>query len=450
MASARKEEPMSHRILTDSSRAIAAVFAAVAVLAPAEYAIASHVAENILYSFRVASGGYYPGPGLVADSAGNLYGITSIGGDPTCNCGTVFELSPPASQGGEWTETVLYAFHGGDNDGGQPQGTLISDKLGNLYGTAANGSSKSQGVVFELSPPATTGGAWKETVIFFFAADGSQGRFTLGNLIFDGVGNLYGTARYGGTVACGLKIGCGTVFQLRPPATPGGSWTPTVLHSFGAVAGDGKQPGTNLTFRAGALYGTTTKGGAAHTGTIFRLVLQHGIWQEKILHSFAASESPSSGAGLIFDDAGNIYGTLSAGGVPNSSCSTGCGAVYELSPPAVTGGPWKETTLYSFTGVNDGGFPQATLTRDKLNNLFGTTATGVSCSGCPTHYGTVFKLKPPSAPGGTWTEVTLYQFGNDVSPRCKLLLRDGTFFGTTVLGGGADNVGTVFSLAIVP
>jgi hypothetical protein len=121
--------------------------------------------------------------------------------------------------------------HGGDNDGGQPQGTLISDKLGNLYDTAANGSSKSQGVVFELSPPATTGGAWKETVIFFFAADGSQGGFTLGNLIFDGVGNLYGTARYGGTVACGLKIGCGTVFQLRPPATPGGSWTPTGARS---------------------------------------------------------------------------------------------------------------------------------------------------------------------------------------------------------------------------
>ena len=185
-----------------------------AVLAFPGTAIASGPVEQVLYSFAGGTDGNNPDGGLVADSLGNLYGTTTWGGpDSITPYGTVYELTPPAVAGGAWTKTVLYSFQGGANDGSTPFGTLIFDKLGNLYGTTQAGGPGNAGTVFELSPPAVPGNPWTETVLFIFPGDQSQGYWPFGKLTFDGIGNLYGTTEYGGSGKSGASCqmeGCGT------------------------------------------------------------------------------------------------------------------------------------------------------------------------------------------------------------------------------------------------
>jgi len=157
--------------------------------------------ERVLYSFRGGSDGSSPQGALVADKAGNLYGTTAEGGSSNCvsGCGIVFQLSPPATSGGSWTETVLYRFLGG-TDGAAPGSDLIFDAAGNLYGTTmGGGDASSDGTVFQLTPPAQ-GGPWTETVLYRFAG-GADGKAPLSGLVFDKVGNLYGTTLFGGTTS---------------------------------------------------------------------------------------------------------------------------------------------------------------------------------------------------------------------------------------------------------
>ncbi len=190
---------------------------------------ASAPVEQILYDFPY---GTAPSSGLIADSVGNLYGTTRYGGYAY---GTVFEFSPPTTSGGAWTETVLYAFNPNVIiDGAYPFSTLVFDKSGNLYGTTSI-SSHGYGTVFELSPPATAGGAWTRKLLMDVPVDGSKGTNLQGNLIFDAAGNLYGTTLCGGAgTLCGSRkgFGCGTVFELKPPVKAGAGWTETILHSF--------------------------------------------------------------------------------------------------------------------------------------------------------------------------------------------------------------------------
>src|SRR5258708_6931406 len=173
---------MTQRNLHCSHGPLAAMFVAVALLMFAGNAFAVHVVEKVIYTFQGGVDGANPVAGLVPDAAGHLYGTTQNGGTSVCRCGTVFELSPPVTQGGKWTETILYSFKGGASDGATPTGTLIFDKLGNLYGTAQTGGPNDSGAAFELSPPAAPGAAWRETVLFVFSSDGSQGVNPIGKL----------------------------------------------------------------------------------------------------------------------------------------------------------------------------------------------------------------------------------------------------------------------------
>jgi uncharacterized repeat protein (TIGR03803 family) len=403
--------------------------------------------EKVLHSFSGAPDGANPTSSLVADAAGNLYGTSTLGGtDSACDCGTVFELSPPAVASGSWTETVLYSFKGGNGDGKIPKGTLTFDKSGNLYGTTEEGGPDNPGTVFELTPPATHGAAWTEKVLFFFPSSGSGGRWPPGNLIFDGKGNLYGTTVSGGAIQGCI---CGTVFELTPPATKGGTWTESLLYTFGSVAHDGLQPGPGIVLRSGALYGTTQIGGANQVGTVFELAQNAGIWTETILYSFAGETGGSVPAGgLIFDTAGNLYGTVRSGGNPNSVCLEGCGLVFELSPPTTSGNPWEETALYTFNGSTDGGTPLGGVVHDTVGNLYGTAAAG-GAEGSAGNNGVVFKLTRPAVAGGTWTETVLHAFGGSSIgdgrlPAAGLINLAGKFYGTTYQGGTADNLGTVF------
>jgi uncharacterized repeat protein (TIGR03803 family) len=258
--------------------------------------------ETILHNFTGGKDGENPYAELIWDKAGNLYSNTYGGG--THGKGTVFELSP---SGNGWVKTVLYNFDGKDGNG--PLAGMIFDASGNLYGTTGRGGSANKGLVFQLSP--TSHGSWKETVIHSFTA-GSDGAEPSADLIFDTAGNLYSTTRGGGSGTC--KNGCGTVFELSPGS--GGAWTETVLYSFAGVP-DGSNPFAGVIFDgSGNLYGTTQSGGKKNDGVIFKLTPSNGTWTETVVHSFGGwpKDGARSYANLIMDTKGNFYGTTIFGG----------------------------------------------------------------------------------------------------------------------------------------
>lgn len=442
-----------------SSRTFCATLFAVALFA-ANGAFAQGPHERTIYNFQGDNGtapdGKNPQGGLIADANGNLYGTTNGGGtSTTCPCGTVFQLSPPATAGGAWTETLLHSFSGGASDGGNPQGTLLMDRSGNLYGTTSTGGPSNFGTVFELSPPATVGGAWTETVLYIFPAGGKRGIGPGSTLAMDVNGNLYGTTGNGGTgERCIDKpIGCGTVFELHAPATVGGTWTQSLVFLFGQSEGDLYRP-AHLVLHGSTFYGTASNG---QGGVVFQLTRDHGDWTRTVLHDFSGGDIQSPDV-VTFDSAGNIYGNANFGG---GSCIGGCGGVFELSPPATPGDPWTETTLYTFTGGKDGYNPIGQLVFDKAGNLYGTARVG-GLKNLSTHdNGTMFELSPPAISGGAWTETTLHEFGgiriNDENqpfqdgsqPFGGVVFVKGKFYGTTN-GGGSLSFGTAFSVTIAP
>jgi uncharacterized repeat protein (TIGR03803 family) len=264
--------------------------------------------ENVLYSFKGAGDGSAPVAGLIFDATGNLYGTTQGGGGCGVFCGVVFKLAPNTT--GTWTESVLSTL-----GGFSPSAELIADGTGNLYGTAAGFGLS--GIVFKLAP--NPDGTWTESELYSFTG-GPEGGFPLAGLIFDAVGNLYSTTGAGGA------YGYGVVFKLAP--NPDGTWTESVLYSFTGGA-DGRQPEADLVFHAGNLYGTTTFGGDLSAcsdggcGVVFKLAPTSTGWRETVLHTFIGFGAEPV-APVIFDPAGNLYGTT-IGGNGNS------GLVFEIT-----------------------------------------------------------------------------------------------------------------------
>jgi hypothetical protein len=291
--------------------------------------------ETILYSFPTAKQGYLPNGDLVFDGDGNLYGATEFGGgkgtscDPYYQyCGAVFELSPPKTKGGKWTEKVLHAFASG-TDGANPNGGLVLDSKGAIYGTTYGGGNESRecgsggcGTAFELTPPSKKGGAWAEKQLHVFAG-GSDGSLPQAGAIFDPNGNLYGTT-------------LGTLFRLAPPSEKYGHWKMTTLYAFCNQGGGGCEPEGSLIFDiSGRLYGTTYYGfGDELYGSVFRLRPRGAGgagWVVDYLYGFVnAPDGLYPAAQLIFDKAGNLYSTTTGGG--RGTCSRYCGTVFEVSP----------------------------------------------------------------------------------------------------------------------
>jgi len=365
-----------------------------------------------------------PSSSLIFDAAGNLYGTTSGGG--VYRAGTAFELSLSSSG---WHEEELHNFGLNSVDGVSPAGGLIFDAAGNLFGTTTDGGLHGYGTVFELTPLA--GGGSIEKVLHNFNNDGVDGIYPYGGVIFDGAGNLYGTASAGGV------YGYGTVFELTPTGT--GGWQENVLHDFGVNGSDGVTPFAGVIFdAAGNLYGTTFNGGADGGpnggGTVFELTSAGGgSWTETVLRSFVVNGRGGSNPGaLIVDASGNLYGPAFYGG------STGAGAVFELTHTAVG---WMEKLLHNFQ-YSDGAFPNG-LIFDAAGNLYGTTFSG----GAYSFYGTVFELSPTAS--GGWTQKVLYSFNPNnsggVSPAAGVILdSSGNVYGTTSAGG--NGFGTAFEL----
>ena len=380
---------------------------------------------SVLYDFPSKSDGLYPLAGLVADSSGDLYGTTESGG--ASRVGAVFKMTRDSS--GKWQTSILYSFIGANGDGSFPTGSLVFDALGDLYGTTRLGGSakcRSCGTVFKLSPG--SGGIWTESVIYSFGTNSStDGDAPQAGLVFDTQGNLYGTTYGGGT------NGGGTVFELSP--TSSGPWTETILHNF-ASSGDLFPTGSLIFDAKGNLYGTSQS-------DVFELSSVNGQWQETIVHVFSGGSDGERPYGtLALDSAGNLYGTSQSGGI------YGAGTVYELSP--TSSGAWTKNILYSFKGVNgDGAWPQAGVVFDSAGNLYGTTSGGGSYTGlCQYGCGTVFKLV--ESPRG-WNERVLYQFtgGADGRQPVAPVLVDstGNLFGTTNFGG-TGAAGAVFQIKL--
>ncbi len=404
--------------------------------------------ETVLYTFTGGSDGAYPQSSLIFGSNGNLYGTASNGGKMSgtiCSglggCGVVFELTPPKSGTGPWTETPIYTFTGANGDGAVPYASLIFDSKGDLYGTTIGGGNgdghgnNQDWTVFELAPPSGGSGPWTETTLYSFTGD-TDGGGPVANVIFDTNGNLYGTTVGGGTtsgVNCGASVGCGVVFELSPPSSGAGPWTDTPIYAFNGKT-DGSYPYAGVIFDPkGNLYGTTATGGAKSSpvckrtngcGVVFELTPPtggSGGWTEKAIYSFVSgNDGGFPYAGLIFDTNGNLFGsTVQGGNTTGTNCSDfdGCGVVFKLSPPSGGTGAWNETPAYAFNGASDGGFPYAPLALDSHGNLFGTTANGGTMSGSNCNdeggCGVVFELSPQVGPVVQFMPTSL-NFGNQI------------------------------------
>jgi uncharacterized repeat protein (TIGR03803 family) len=320
------------------------------------------------------------------------------------------------------TYKVLLRFDG--TDGAGPDSSLIFDTSGNLYGTAWAGGSSNFGTAFQLVPDGS--GGWHENVLYNFCSIATclDGETPTGGLILDSAGNLYGTATGGGTSGAS-----GVVFELSPGAN--GTWTESVLHNFCQNCADGFQPRTGLIFdAAGNLYGATTSGGRCNFGTVFELTpAGNGSWTEKLLHSFCYTDGGLPFGNLIFDSAGNLYGTTDVGGLHKNGCEERCGLVFELIPG--TAGHWKEHVLHYFDFEN-GAYPEASLIFDEHGNLYGTAAGGGLKK-----KGLVFELTP--AAGNKWTETVIHLFDtvNSAAPVSTLVMdHAGNLYGTSYGGYG--------------
>jgi hypothetical protein len=393
--------------------------------------VASAQGYWIVHQFSDINEGWDPFAGLISDQAGNLYGSTYFGGGGAdgckSRCGEVFELSPPVFPGDAWVLTVPYSFHGvragGVVDGGKPLTSLVMDGAGNLYGTTFMGDT-----VFKLTPPTTVGAPWIHTIIFDLTGVGGDQPLT--PLVFDRSGNLYGATRVGRVA--------GTVFKLTPPASPGGAWTGTALHTFDHYR-CGFPEGAIAVGSDGSVYGMASGCVIDGNGVVFRLTppaTPGGSWTYKVLHAFKLSDSCGPQGGVTLHQ-GNLYGTCNFYGV--------AGAVFELVRPTTAGGKWTENVLYQFAGGDDGANPDGKLVFDKHGNIFGATGRGGTNDA-----GTIYKLIPPATPGAPWTKTTLHSFGggtDGAGPVGSLIFGQSPhlLFGVTAHGGSAG-VGTIFEI----
>jgi uncharacterized repeat protein (TIGR03803 family) len=321
---------------------------------------------KLLYRFSGGADGANPWPGLVRDSAGNLYGAAEEGGP--AGRGVVFKLTPTLK--GQWTEQIVFSFS--NVPAHSPSTGLIADAAGNLYGaTLWGGPNFYDGTVFRLRPQPD--GSWTFQSLYTFTSNNTFGMNAQGPLTMDTVGNLYGVTLFGGsgTYCPDMANECGTAFQLT--ATPSGSWTYNLLYSFCSLPGcaDGQNPIGMTPDNQGNIFGTAynTNGGIAFElspGT-------GGQWSFDVIHQFCSLPGCADGKGAsgapIIDAAGNLFGPSSL--------------IYELSPNV---GDWNFTDLHDFCqlpGCTDGSSPTGELTFDSAGNLYGTTWNGV-----------VFRLTP--------------------------------------------------------
>lgn len=324
-----------------------------------------------------------PAAWVVFGPDNHLYGTTSNGGSQ--RDGIIFELTPGVlickTANCFWAQKLLHQFSGSP-DGQYPGGPLVWDQIGNIYGTTGSGGLSNLGTVYEMTK---LGNNWTENPIYSFT--GPDGEAPYAGVILDGNGNLFGT-----TVAGGL-YGFGTVFELK--YTNGVGWTETVLYNFENTT-DGQSPYAGLALDSmGNLYGAAAAGGSEGGGTVFELSPIGNTWTFTLLHSFSvqqdmycpAPSAPGPDAPLTLDGAGNLYGTTFCDG------ANSFGNIFKLTN---TQNGWQYTSLHDFTGGTDGSWPGSNVTIDTDGTLYGTAGHGGNDSTCNPPYGcgVVWMIKP--------------------------------------------------------
>jgi uncharacterized repeat protein (TIGR03803 family) len=333
--------------------------------------------------------GANPYAALVLGSDGNFYSTTQFGGTNSCNCGSVFRISPNGS------ETNLYSFAGPPGDGAEPWAALILGSDGNFYGTATKGGAHAKGTVYRINL------SGNETNLYSFAGSPSDGATPFGALVRGSDGNFYGTTVFGGTK------NSGTVFRI----SLSGSYTN--LYSFGSVSRDGAEPyGALAQGTDGSFYGTTLLGGTKNSGTVYRVSLS-GSYTNLYSFGSVSRDGAEPFSALVQGADGNFYGTTEFGGT--NSCS--CGIVYRISP----GGSY--TNLQSLGGIQYGSYTG--LMQGSDGNFYGVTIS------------TAYRITP----AGTLT--TLFNLttgtGGPDYPNGIVQASDGSFYGTTFNGGTSTN-----------
>jgi hypothetical protein len=407
---------------------VSVAFVLLFVLAMISGAVAGNT-YKVLHDFKARRDGGVPKGSLTLDRKGNLYGAAGGGGGAGCSgngCGVVFELK---QTGGRWQEKILHEFADG-NDGAFPNGSLVFDTAGNLFGAMSGNSGAGVSGVFELRPGLH---GWSNTVIYspggcclvlgksggLYGSIG-QGKYGAGAvselvqgskgwtlntlysfcgrsncpdgveprdpLAWDAAGNLYGTTLYGGNSSqnCPGSLGCGVAFQMTRNAN--GTWKYHVLHRFATFPNDGQYPDGGLVVdAAGNAYGVAAYGGVHGNGTVFKLSRSsNGRWKQTVLYDFpSCDEGCLPGFTMVSDTAGNLYG-VGAGGLADCQGYT-CGVVFKLTPAAK--GKWKYSVVHKFTGT-DGGFPNGVII-DAKGKLYGTTQAFGKYG-----YGVAFEIAP--------------------------------------------------------
>jgi hypothetical protein len=365
----------------------------------------------------------YPNSALTADSAGNFYG--TIAGS-VGNCSAIYQLSP--TSGGGWKQTIIYTFQNCTKTGQYPLGKLLIDNEGNLYGAEYTWLDDGSGLVYELNKQSD--GTWKYVVLHNFPpTEGGP----VGDLTFDSAGNIYGATNFDSTAFDG------EIFELI--AQPHGGWVESILYTFnynnppaGPVAG--------VTIDSqGNLYGPAFYGLNGGFGAIYELSQQsNGSWKLIPIYEFkSGSDGADPNSKLVFDSEGNLYGTALS---PNN------GQVFKLSPSS-GGGLWTKTTIHSFlsSNPNDGSQPIGTPVFDNNGNLYGAATYGGT--GCNRNLcGVVYELSPQA--NGSWNETILQQFesAEDGSEPLAGVTLDsaGNVYGTTNHGGSRYGYGTVYEI----
>jgi|HubBroStandDraft_2_1064218.scaffolds.fasta_scaffold38387_1 uncharacterized repeat protein (TIGR03803 family) len=384
---------------------------------------------TVLYRFSSGVGGAIPSAGLTIDSRGNLYGTTLLGGVGSfyCfdyGCGTVFKLE---HRDAGWVHIPIYKFHERPisyQDGASPAARVIFGPDGALYGTTiigGFGGLNGNGTIFRLAAACHDDACpWIETR-YDFPSDYSGGYAPQsGDLVFDSSGNLYGTTYLGGVGFCdNAPFSCGVAYEIPAPVQ---QWHELVLYDFTQDSGFEPLAGATVD-GSGDFFGTANAGGTADRGVVYRMTQSGGSWIQSVLYSFLGQDDGARpNAGLIRDSSGNLYGATVVAG------AGGGGTVYELSP---SGGSWTFSLIYSFSGSAG---PAAALTMDAAGNLYGTTY-GDGAYG----FGNVFKLTKSN---DSWTYTSLYDFtgGDDgANPMSNVVFDSaGNLYGTTPYGGETE------------
>jgi uncharacterized repeat protein (TIGR03803 family) len=378
-----------------------------------------------LHSFGgVPRDGIAPVGGVVIDHNGNLFGTTGVGGSERSG-GTLYELSPPSAPGDPWTETILHRFHGVP-DGKTPLSRLAVTSTGSLIGTTVGGGVSDQGTAYMFSPAVKNGG-WREKIMHSFGSAPDD-------VIAPDLGLLIAPEGFYGVDQGGVN-NTGALYLLTPHPR-GATFIETILFSFQArQSGDAALPASEPVRDCnGNFFGVTALGGINDLGAVYEIfppAVPGGEYTETVLYSFNGTDATLPSGRLLLGAGGVLYGTADGGG------TSGAGTVFELDPPATPGDPWIEKTLYNFSGASDGTNPQSGVIADKKGRLLGTAGS------------VIFMLTPPKKHGNSWKETVLHSFSgpDGFDATTPLTLSHNALYGTTTQGG-AFGTGTTFQLTL--